>query len=194
MLIGNTGLPSGSVFQNAVDSPDTFNIPGLPAPYFVSATAIDGLYFSWYCSPTPLSQSQVESDVTAVIKKLRETTGSSTTTDPNYLAFRDALPFKMIVSADALKAGFYDKLDSRKYPTVSYTSTSLLSTANAYRFDSPGIPQHLVYRRCLHFARLVCPLELHPGRHTSQGACLSTYNDLARSSVSRVKCAVHKLI
>ena len=114
MLLNNTGLPAGYRFANAISATDTYNIPPLPAPYQVTPTRINGLYYVWYGSPVDLTQAEVETDVTAVIRRLRSTTNSTVSTDPTFVEFKSHTPFKLVVSADAITGGFYDRLEGRK--------------------------------------------------------------------------------
>ena len=114
MLVNNTGLPAGYRFANANSSTSTFNIPNLPAPYQVTPTRISGLYYVWYGSPNTITQAEVETNVTAVIKRLRSTTNSTVRTDPTFIEFRSHTPFKLVVSADAITGGFYNRLEGRK--------------------------------------------------------------------------------
>lgn len=118
LLVKNTGLPTGYKYANAVASNDTFNVPNLPAPYQVTETPIQGLFRVWYGSPQALTQAQIETDVTTVIKRLRSMTSSAVTTDPEYVEFKSHSPFKLDVSANAIKGGFYDKLENRKFKTL----------------------------------------------------------------------------
>ena len=114
MLVNNTGLPTGFRFANANSSTSTFNIPNLPAPYQITPTRITGLYYVWDGSPYILTQAEVETDVTAVIKRLRSTTNSTVSTDPTFIEFKSHTPFKLVVSADAITGGFYNQLECRK--------------------------------------------------------------------------------
>jgi hypothetical protein len=116
MLVKNTGLPAGYQFLNADASASTFNIPDLPAPYLVTATEDPGIFYSWYASPHPITQAEVKADVARVIGRLRATTNSTVTTAPEFIVFRSHSPFKLVVSAEEIAAGFYQRLKARKYP------------------------------------------------------------------------------
>ncbi|KAL2191199.1 FAD/NAD(P)-binding domain-containing protein [Thermothelomyces heterothallicus CBS 203.75] len=130
MLINNTGLPDGFQFANAVpSSAGTFGIPNHPGPYQITATRVPGLFFVWYGSPRALSEAGVKADVAAVIQRLRSTLNSTVTTPPNFVEFRSHTPFKLVVSAQAIKDRFYDKLAARKYflfHLLSFFSFSVL--------------------------------------------------------------------
>ncbi len=115
MLVNNTGLPSGFHYANANASTTTYNIPNLPAPYRVTDTRIPGLFYVWYGSPYDVTQADVEADVTKVIGRLRSNTNSTAAgTTPEFVEFRSHTPFKLVVSAEAISGGFYNRLEGRK--------------------------------------------------------------------------------
>jgi hypothetical protein len=115
MLVNNTGLPSGFHFSNANASSSTYNVPSLPAPYQITSTKIPDLYYVWYGSPYNLTQAQVEADTAAVIKRLRTiVNATSTSAEPNFVRFNSHTPFKLVVNAENIVGGFYNRLESRK--------------------------------------------------------------------------------
>ncbi|KUI53251.1 Beta-cyclopiazonate dehydrogenase [Cytospora mali] len=111
MLINNTGLPSGHQFANANSSTSTFNIPQEPAPYHITETKVPGLFYSWYAGSTDITESEVKSDVTSIIERLRLLVNSTVATSPEFVAFNSHTPFKLVVSSDAIGDGFYDRLE-----------------------------------------------------------------------------------
>ncbi|MCJ1436266.1 hypothetical protein MMC27_005644 [Xylographa pallens] len=114
MIVNNTGLPSASRFENANATPGSFNIPKLPAPYQITQTSIPGLFYVWYGSPYNLPQATVKADVTAVVEKLRSMMNSTVRTPLEFVEFRSHTPFKLVVPAEAIAQGFYNRLESRE--------------------------------------------------------------------------------
>jgi hypothetical protein len=114
MLVSSTGLPSGFNYVNADESASTYHIPTLPAAYSVTATRIPGLFYVWYGSPVQVSEGQVKADVITAIERLRHTTNSTATADPHFVEFKSHTPFKLVVSADAIRERFYDRLEGCK--------------------------------------------------------------------------------
>ncbi|KFA47968.1 hypothetical protein S40293_09075 [Stachybotrys chartarum IBT 40293] len=104
-LLTNSGLEAGVTLWNAgADTP--YNLPILPSTYFFSPTNVPGITMYWYGSPTMISEQEVQVAVTAEIRRL---TGSATQT-PQFLAFSDHSPFKLVVEAEDIAGGFYDDL------------------------------------------------------------------------------------
>lgn len=157
MLLNNTGLPAGYEYVNANASTSTFNIPELPAPYLITATEDPGIFYAWYGSPHDITQAEVEADVTRVIETLRATTNSTITTPPEFIEFRSHTPFKLVVSAEEITDGFYQKLGKRKSPLVAgFWENALILSSYSSR-----IPQYLVHWSCFHVPRCVCFVEFH---------------------------------
>lgn len=103
-LFKNTGLPKDTHYVN-VGADTMYNIPDLPGAYNIVPTAVDGLFYYWYGSPSSLSQSSIQTAMTALLGRL---TGSTQT--PEYVAFNSHTPFKLEVSAADIQNRFYDKL------------------------------------------------------------------------------------
>ncbi|KAL7623782.1 hypothetical protein AAE478_005335 [Parahypoxylon ruwenzoriense] len=128
MLIRNTGLPSGFQYANANESDTTYNIPQLPGPYHITESRVPGLFYSWYGSPTELTEDEIKSDVTNVIGRLRAATNSTVTSPPDYIEFKSHTPFKLVVSAESLTNGFYDQLEGLQgYRGTWYTGAAMIS-------------------------------------------------------------------
>ena len=120
LLLNNTGLPPNYHFANANASTATYDIPELPAPYQVTSTRVPGLFYVWYGSPVDLTRQQVESDTLAVMRRLQQQATNLTEPypTPNVLRFNSHTPFKLVVSADAIRDGFYEKLEGRKFVSL----------------------------------------------------------------------------
>jgi hypothetical protein len=108
MLVNNTGLPSGYRLMNANSSTVTNNIPELPAPYQITEYRIPVLWYVWYGSPSPLTQDEVQADVTKVIMRIQQAiaANSSSHPTPEFVEFRSHTLFKLEVSKQALESGF----------------------------------------------------------------------------------------
>ncbi|KAF1948584.1 FAD/NAD(P)-binding domain-containing protein [Byssothecium circinans] len=120
LLVNNTGLPTNFQYANANESSTTYNIPQLPAPYFITPTRIPGLFYSWYASPSRVTEQQVKSDVSAIIKRLRQTVNSTTEGEPTFVEFRSHTPFKLVVGKEEIEGGFYDKLEGLQGKRSTY--------------------------------------------------------------------------
>ncbi|KAL2197506.1 hypothetical protein P885DRAFT_35714 [Corynascus similis CBS 632.67] len=131
MLVNNTGLPDGIQFANAVpSSADSFNIPNFPGPYQITSTRVPGLFYVWYASPYDATEAEVKTDVVAIINRLRPPTFCNSTTAgaPNFVEFHDRIPFKLVVSAEAIASGFYDKLGALQgRRSTWYTGAAFIS-------------------------------------------------------------------
>jgi hypothetical protein len=118
-LVTNTGLPAGFAYENAgVDT--AYNIPLLPAVYNVRSTIVDGIFYGWYGGQHPLPETRIKADIIATIQRL-----SNSGKKPKFLAFSSRTPFKQMVSANAIRNGFYDNLNALQgYGTLSNTSNA----------------------------------------------------------------------
>lgn len=122
-LFNNTGFTKGYRYLN-VGLNTTYHIPGLPGPYSINPTAVDGLFYYWYGSPFDISQRDIEAEMTAVVRRLT----NSTSQTPEYVAFDSHTPFKLEVSAEDIQNRFYDKLyDLQGYRNTWYTGAAMLS-------------------------------------------------------------------
>jgi len=107
-LLRNTGIPDNYSINNiGADTP--YHLPTLPGVYAISPTGVPGLHSVKYGSPVQLSETQVKSDITAAVKRLR-TAGTVPTTTPEFAVFASHSPFELTVTPTAIKNGFYAKL------------------------------------------------------------------------------------
>jgi hypothetical protein len=110
-LIRNTGLPENMTYTN-VDVTAPYSLPDLPGLYALSATAVPGLLDIKYGSRTALSNDAVKADIIKTIRRLRESLGIQTNDEPEFAAYDNHTPFRLTVSPEAVKAGFYNKLNA----------------------------------------------------------------------------------
>jgi hypothetical protein len=118
-LANNTGLARDTRYIN-IGANSTYNIPDLPGIYRISPTNVEGLFIYWYGSLTELSQEEVEAATTATFQRL-----TNSTQTPDYLAYNSHTPFKLVVSADEISNGFYDKWEAMQgYRNTWYTGAA----------------------------------------------------------------------
>ncbi|KAI0383151.1 FAD/NAD(P)-binding domain-containing protein [Hypomontagnella monticulosa] len=103
-LLNNTGFGIG---MSAVAPGQPYDIPQLPALYTVNIN--QGLAQVYYGSPEVLPEEDVKADILATIQRAQEARGLPVTT-PEWLAFGNHAPFNLMVSNEAIKDGFYEKL------------------------------------------------------------------------------------
>jgi len=143
ILVNNTGLPSGYRFRNA-DAATLSNIPKLPAPYQITETNIPGLFYIWYGSPYAMEEAAVKKDITAVIYRLQKAVNVSTSLVPHFVEFKSHTPFKLVVSDDSLRGGFYKDLERLQgYRNTWYTGAAIISHSSAilWNFTETLLPQ-----------------------------------------------------
>lgn len=122
-VFNDTNFPKGYRYLN-VGIDTTYHIPDLPGGYSITPTAVEGLFCYWYGSPFEVSQRDIEADMTAVVRRL----ANSTNQTPDYVAFDSHTPFKLEVSAEDIQNRFYDKLYALQgYRNTWYTGAVMLS-------------------------------------------------------------------
>ncbi|KAI1334208.1 FAD/NAD(P)-binding domain-containing protein [Xylariaceae sp. FL0016] len=104
-LLNNTGLNSSMV---AIGPDQPYHVPKLPGLY--SITINQGLTQVYYGSPRVMSEEAVKSDILTTIQRIQEARGIETDVEPDWLIFSSHSPFNLMVSNDAIQAGFYSDL------------------------------------------------------------------------------------
>jgi hypothetical protein len=136
-LLGNTNLPPGFSYENV--APDgLYNIPALPTVLNIRTTLIDGIYYGWYGSHTPVSESEVKREVISTVQRL-----SNSSAVPTILEFASHSPFKQTVSADSIRDGFYTKLNGLQgHKNTWYTGNAVdeSGTSNLWNFTEQLLP------------------------------------------------------
>ncbi|KAL8856755.1 MAG: hypothetical protein Q9178_006713 [Gyalolechia marmorata] len=111
-LLNNSGIPDTRQLQNVgIDTP--YNLPILPAAYYISPTKIPGLHFFQAGTPETevLSSRQIQAEVVASIKRMRAVgTLPSTNATPNYAIFAHHVPYSIYVPPSVIATGFYNKV------------------------------------------------------------------------------------
>lgn len=109
LVLNNTGLPEGYQWINANDSSATYHIPQQPGASEITSTRIPGVFYVWYRSPSHMTRLSVEQAAIRAIQNLQKAQNSTITT-PNIIKFKSHTPFKLSVSAQAIRDGFYSEL------------------------------------------------------------------------------------
>ena len=111
-IVRNSGVPDNTSLNNlAPTAPD--GIPAMPGIYTITASGVPGLHQVYYGSPYPIPADKVKSDILSTIATLVKAAGFSPAPGPaDFAAFSDHSPFELTVSADAIKAGFYQQVNA----------------------------------------------------------------------------------
>ncbi|KAL9110683.1 MAG: hypothetical protein Q9227_004860 [Pyrenula ochraceoflavens] len=123
-VVQNTGLNySDSYINQGATTP--FHVPVLPGIINLNpAPAVEGLFYYWYSSLQPISQSQVESDVRDEIKRLQQATNATAQPEPEFVAYADYTPFHPRANSQAIMNGVYKDI----YALQGYRNTWYIST------------------------------------------------------------------
>lgn len=111
-LLSNSGIPDTLQLQN-VGKDTPYNLPVLPAAYYISPTKIPGLHFFQAGTPETevLSSRQIQAEVVGSIKRMRAVgTLPSTNATPNYAIFANHVPYSIYVPPSVIATGFYNKV------------------------------------------------------------------------------------
>ncbi|KAJ5970525.1 uncharacterized protein N7479_000443 [Penicillium vulpinum] len=109
LVLNNTGLPEGFQWINANDSSATYHIPRQPGASHITSTRIPGVFYVWYRSPSRMPRLAVEKSTIQAIQNLQKAHNLTIKT-PKIIKFKSHAPFKLSVSAHAIKNGFYRDL------------------------------------------------------------------------------------
>lgn len=106
-ILGNTSIDD-------VDPAAPYGIPPMPGIYgFGSVAALPELHTVYYSSPYALSDDEVKADILATNARLVKSLGyPSINGTPEFVGFNAHNPFELTVSVEAIKDGFYGRLES----------------------------------------------------------------------------------
>lgn len=138
-VVNNTGLAPGTRYINA-GANTTYNIPDLPAVYSISPTAVPGIFLYWLGSPVDMSRDQVEAMMADTVRKLTNVTMGS----GDFVAWSSHTPFKLVVSAEEIAGGFYDRWDQLQgYKNTWYTGAAIHShgSGGLWNFTQALLPR-----------------------------------------------------
>jgi hypothetical protein len=100
-----------SVTAVSFTAPD--GIPGLPGLYSIDATGVPGLHAAYYGSASYLPDDQVQSKILEGSQAIAQAAGFPPAPGAEQLEdFKAHVPFELTVSADAIKGGFYSRLNA----------------------------------------------------------------------------------
>ncbi|KAI2606809.1 FAD/NAD(P)-binding domain-containing protein [Hypoxylon fragiforme] len=127
VLLNNTGLEEGFRYYNAKpDAGNTYNVPTLPVLQFIWATKDVDTYWAWYSCVNTLPDETVKANIIKDFKTLAP--GSN----PQIIAYSNAGPSGVGVSADEIKKGFYtDLFKLQGYKNTWYTGSAWISDHSA---------------------------------------------------------------
>ena len=140
-LLKNTNLPEGlSILAAGAD--EQFNTPAIPGPNSFNPTGITGLFNLFYTTEKGLPDDQVKQSITADILRLQNS--GFDPTEPEFEVFEAHVPFQLVVSAEEIAGGFYNRLNSLQgYRKTYYTGAALSAHASStvWQFTEMILPQ-----------------------------------------------------
>ncbi|KAJ5154686.1 uncharacterized protein N7500_010125 [Penicillium coprophilum] len=127
LVLNNTGLPDGYQWINANDSSATYHIPQQPGASQITSTRTPGVFYVWYRSPSHMTRMAVEKATIRAIQNI-QMAHNLTITSPQIIKFESHTPFKLSVSAQAIRDGFYRDLYALQgNRSTWYTGAALIS-------------------------------------------------------------------
>lgn len=111
-VVQNTGIPNNTSLAN-VDLSAALQIPAMPALYGIESTGVRDLHSLYFSSPYYIPDSEVESQILTTIAELGKAAGYPPPANGTVelVALNSHAPFECAVSVDAIKDGFYEKLN-----------------------------------------------------------------------------------
>ena len=89
-----------------------YAIPDLPGIYTMNPNAASGLVQVYYGSPRALPEEEVRADIVASVERIQRARGiAEDAKKPEWAAFANHTPFNIMVSNEAIRDGFYEKLN-----------------------------------------------------------------------------------
>ena len=110
-VLRNTGLPTTAPFYSASSRPP-YMIPELPGIYMLNPHPPTGLVQVYYGSPREIPTEQVKADIIAAVQRLQKERNVTVEGQPEFVSWANHVPFNMMVSNEAIQAGFYQKLEA----------------------------------------------------------------------------------
>ncbi|KAJ7025906.1 hypothetical protein C8F04DRAFT_126065 [Mycena alexandri] len=111
MVIAGTGIPD-NLFISAVDFAAPDAIPAQPGLYGVGS-GVDGLALGYFGSAHYMSDAQVKAATVAALGRLARANGwGNGTFAPVFVAFHSHAPFLLTVDVEAVRTGFYRRLNA----------------------------------------------------------------------------------
>ncbi|EMF11871.1 amine oxidase, flavin-containing superfamily [Sphaerulina musiva SO2202] len=110
-IVLNSGLPPNLTLTN-ISPAAPLAIPSVPGVYTINMTPFPGVVCPLYGSDHALSDSDVQADILATIKRIRQGMNISVTTEPEFVEFNSHNPFHFTVSPEEILGGFYDRMEA----------------------------------------------------------------------------------
>lgn len=112
-ILTNTGIPSGVAVQN-LDPEAPQGIPAAPAAYAFVPAPWEGVHATWYGSDRYLSDNEVKTSILETLSRIREAKNFSLPegTETEFVEFHSHNPYELTVCPDAIRDGFYEKVNS----------------------------------------------------------------------------------
>ena len=144
-VLRNTNLPiNAPIYNLAPDKP--YAIPDLPDIYTMLPNHASGLVQVYYGSPHALPEEEVRADIIAAVQRMQRARGIPTTTTPEFVTFRNHTPFNIMVSKEAIRDGFYQKLyelQGKRHTWYNGASVHTQDSSVLWRFTEELLPRIL---------------------------------------------------
>ncbi|KNG85486.1 hypothetical protein ANOM_005142 [Aspergillus nomiae NRRL 13137] len=127
-MIRNIYHSAQSIQNNAYDSP--YNLPILPGVYSLINTGVPDLNWVLYGSSTFMHTEDVKKDIVNSVLRIRHP--NVTVTEPEIVAFRSHSPYELTVSVQAIRDGFYRKLDALQGHRGTYYTGAALTAHESH--------------------------------------------------------------
>ena len=111
----------------------------VPAAYGIDPTLVPGVKNINFGAPAPLaSDAAVKSAILSAIQRVKSASGipGTTASDPTFVAYNSHTPYELRVSSDAIKNGFYTKLNALQGAKGSGGKSTWYTGAAFDRHDS----------------------------------------------------------
>ncbi|KAI0021950.1 FAD/NAD(P)-binding domain-containing protein [Xylariomycetidae sp. FL0641] len=133
-LLAGTGL---NVSLRAAAPGLPYGIPDLTdGGLYVLQQAGDGLFHTYYAAATYQAEDEVKADIEAAVRRVQEGMGIPTDGELEWKIFSQHVPFNLMVSNDAIQAGFYDNLfDLQGERNTFYTGAAWVTQSSSAIWD-----------------------------------------------------------
>ncbi|CAK4034813.1 amine oxidase [Lecanosticta acicola] len=146
-VIANTGFPADTAIRNT-DPRATYDIPAMPAMYSF-APGFSGLHAVWYGSADYMSNEEAAEQMLLSARQVQTAFGyqSPEGTEPTLLKFHDHSPYGLSVCVEAIRDGFYGRLNRLQGMRDTWWTGAAWETHSAsaiWQFTEREILPHLV--------------------------------------------------
>ncbi|MCJ1352522.1 MAG: hypothetical protein MMC33_002506 [Icmadophila ericetorum] len=143
--ICNTGLPMSAPIH-AVGDGKPHGVPELPGIYALNPHSHSGLFQVYFGSPYEMSEEEVKAEIIAAVQRIQKARNISTANAPEFAAFENHTPFNMMVSNQAIRDGFYEKLcalQGQRHTFYNGASFHTQDSSVLWRFTEELLPRIL---------------------------------------------------